>query len=995
MLVQLSPWETTQTSIHLSSSRSPSTRRRKRDDSHHNNHHNDQHHNYPPFAASFISMASKRGMSKMKVHSSEFSDCLPMLTVTSEHHISVLGKRLSSKNDEESSSSSSPPPSHPEFSSLQYTSRPGAAGSFFAKPVNGKFHPNDLPSIPAIVDTKNDRVYAFQHDNYRLCCWNTWKDGGPDEKTALKVELRSPALSMTLLPMNKGVIYGTCQNGSVFVARVVTQSDSKSLLVVEYLPSRQPKGTVHIGTLAEILIDKPKVSGRKRKMSDADGNSTVVFYQVFCDGITVKIVRHDVSFSLSVYDVLIRNETLIQKISSIDMLDVQSGKLGRHHLTRAELLVSSTSSSPKVSLVYTMNSVSPKMTTNINNDRVLGTFCVPISLSSTKINDIPIRLPPAVNQFGLVAETVLAASTDDTIYLYDLKDGALLQTKSLKRLRIDMDGDWILRTDTKHGVMAIFFSKDDILHVSFTTATLDGNSKATLGLVQLKSSAKLAGSLLASSKTNGSVAEKYDVPACILSEGMDKKTPFNSAFAMIHLGNSVEKALMSLEDSQKSSSFPNRDSMSLCEAFDCSLSRLTNIVNNSNVDDDEGIIPLVNQDATTPHNPQDPSSPEHNKPNIVEKSPYNESTKTNRTPNGNKLSSSRKKEVDIPIEIPQPFIDGAVEIVMSTIHTEKKRKSNCLSQLAIDARYVLKRLIRTGRVSARLHFESSYPLQETSKKHPLSLALQSIRHSTEESQSPLSATQLIIEMLQHCSDLSERQLVIFVDYMIRFPQAKDIAGTFFGWSTISKKHDLRQRSRKFVDMRQSKKAKVVDGHIKPDKPNDLIHQSKSDLENELVVSGVELVLHLIVCYSECNELMLRVALSEGISSGIEAVVLAQMLTKMLTSRPSALPSRHRRRANFVRCTCLWIAALCESFKDELLAATTSSGQDYLSFLLNSLKRVTRNSEAIISFKDGIGIAEAKKKDMEKQAKLEALEREMKRTPKEEELPGYSIDRVVF
>jgi hypothetical protein len=404
----------------------------------------------------------------------------------------------------------------------------------------------------------------------------------------------------------------------------------------------------------------------------------------------------------------------------------------------------------------------------------------------------------------------------------------------------------------------------------------------------------------------------------------------------------------------------------------------------------------VNPAATTPYNPQDPSSPEHNKPNIVEKSPCKGSTKPNRIPNGNKLSSSKNKEVEIPNDIPQSFIDGAAEIVMNIIRAEKKRKSNCLSQLAIDARCVLKRLIRTGRVSARLHFESSYPLQETSKNHPLSLALQSIRHGPEESQNPLSATQLIIEMLQHCSDLSERQLVIFVDYMIRFPQAKDIAGTFsLGCSAISKKHDLRKRSRKFVDMRQRKKAKVIDNNTKPDKPNDLIHQTKSDLENELVVSGVELVLHLIVCYSECNELMLRVALSEGISSGTEAVVLAQMLTKMLASRPSALPSRHRRRANFVRCTCLWIAALCESFKDELLAATTPSGQDYLSFLLDSLKRVTRNSEAIISFKDGIGIAEAKKKDMAKQAKLEALERKMKRTPKEEELPGYSIDRVVF
>jgi len=921
---------------------------------------------YPSFVASFISMATKRGLSKMKVHSPEFADCLPVLTVTAEHHITVLGKKLSNNSEEES-------PSYREYSSLQYSSRPGEAGSFFAKPVNGKIHPNDLPRIPAIVDTKNERVYAFQHGNCRLCCWNLWEGCGPDEKTALKAELKAPALSMSLLPMNKGVIYGTCTNGDIFVARVVTESGAASLSV-EYLPSRQPKGTVHIGTLAEIHVDQPKVSGRKRKMSDADGNSTVVFYQLFCDGVAIKIVRHDVLFFLANSGVLIKVESLLQNVASLNLIEIHSETMNRAQLTRAELLISSSGSSPRVSVVYTIGPLS-----NIPDEPRTVTFCAALSLASANFSHTPVRLPSSANQFGLVTETVLSTACKDTVCLYDLVTGSLLQVKPLQHLLPSMDSDWVLKSDTKHGLIAVFYSKQGYLHAAFSTASLDG-AKGSLAAMQLKSSAKLTGSLLVTSRKNAKsldrpTADIIDESTMVGDIGVDK----------VYFYHSVPDLLSILDEQRRTLclSSKNTAEMSFNEVFDMCISRLR-----GDTDDfrsaPNGESATFESRIVTPHNPQDPSGPDCSNPYLVVESPKKENAKSSccNTLNGKCFPSDKpQQEKPIPPCVPQMFIDGAVEITMSAIKYDKESKSGMLSKLGVDARSILKRLLRTGRVSARRHFEGSYPLQETSQKHPLIVALRNIHHS-QTNENPLSSVQLIIEMLECCSDLSERQLVILMDYMIRFPQADEIAKAF---------EDIKKRkTNKEYTVWHSKQ-----GRLEKVATTCAADESARGQTRKLVMEGVEMLMYKVVCYSECNEVMLRVALSEGLSSGAEAVIMVHLLSNLLKSKPSIIRPQKRLHPSFVRSLCQWIAALGESFKAELKEAKTSSGENCITFLLNSLREANRNSQAIISMKDCIGIAEAKKKNMAKRARIRAAERGITGTSTEENFPGYSIDRIIF
>lgn len=916
MLVQLSPWEVSRTSIRVPTS----SRRRKRDKID-----GEEIRSRPSFAASMITTASKRSLSRMKMKSAEFSDCLPFLTITVDHHITVLGQNLI---ETEGSAS------YREFSSLRYNSRPGDAGSFFPRLDNVSYSVNSLPCIPAILDTKNDRVYALQQGNNRLTCWNSWKSSGPDEKSALKIHLEQPAVSMTLLPMSKGIIFGSCQNGFIYISRVIGETIS-----VEYLQVKQPKGTVHIGTFAEIEVEQAKPLGRKRKISDADGISSVNFYQVFGDGVSIKILRNNVSLSISNSDRLIKSGSLMQNTASISLLnDELSDYRGHHTLDRVELLISSSGSAPKISVIYTVSNTSIIASQKDElQDPCCGIFCAAISLVNGEISNSPVRIPFQTKKFGLITESVLAAASSEMIYLYDLITGSTLQSISLKRIIRDMDGDvdWVLHTNDRHGIIAIIFEKEDHLHAALSAATLD-NNKVNFSSNKLKSSSKLACSLLTSlpEELQGNV-KAFDQTS---SASADKES--HSSLVLIRLDQSVGRALATLEETWQmviSKDGGSCSETSFRDSFDSSLSTLMIDVNSSNQETEVCF--------STDSNPQDSSNGEIRTP--VKKMKYGKS-------NGRPLSclSTKTKGRKVPTFIPQSFIDGSVQIALSIILKEKQDKNSrtALVNLGLDARHVLKDLIQSKRVSARLHFEGSYALQETGKKHPLSVALKAFGHPSFEN--PFSSLQMILEMIVNCSDLSERHLVIMLDYMMRHAKADGIVDTarFHNAETAPKEYTL------------------VEGH-----------------EKKTIIAGVKAVLQMIVGYSECNEAMLRVALVEELSSSAEAIILARMLPNLLMTNPYNNHGHH-----FVRSTCQWIAALSESFRDDLSWAKTSSGENYLTVLLNSIEKISKNSQAVMSLKDSIGVAEMMNKHKQIRARKDVSE-----APQIEQMWGYSIDHIIF
>jgi len=834
----------------------------------------------------------------MKIRSSEFANCLPFMTITADHQITVLGKNLI--EDEGS------PSNYREYSNLRYNSRPGDAGSFLAKSSNGA---NSLPCVPAVFDTKNDRVYALQNGNIRLTCWNAWKSSGPEEKSAQKIHLDYPAVSMSLLPMSKGIIYGSCLNGTIFIARVVGEK-----LSVEYIQVNQPQGTVHIGTFGEIDAEHAKTSGRKRKMVDADGNFSVNIYQVYCDGVSIKILRNNVSLSIYDSDDLIKAGSLIQNETSINLInDELIDGHGNYVSEQTKLLISSSGSSPKISVVYTIADTTNEISKNEVQDPLCGTFCAAISLESGDISSRPVKLPSQMKQFGLVAETVVAAASDETISLYDLMSGSILQSISLKRIKPGMDesDDWMLHTNDRLGILGIVYQKEDHLHVALSTASLDG-SNSKFSSTTLNSSTKLVCSLLASQSDN----KGHNPTTSFIKmsyEGTDKDS--NSSLDIFEINESVAEALSTLEETREIIISKDDEATSFQKTFDACISDLKKAANNSNSGSEDSFDGELGK-----------------------------STKRSR----HEKLNGKSRNLRIPTCIPQSFVNESAKIVLSIILRE--RKETLPRSLGSDARQVLKDLIQSKRLSARHHFEGSYALQETTSEHPLHKTLKSLGHPSAEN--PLSAIQMILEMIFNCSDLSERHLVIMLDYMLRHAKADGI-----------------------VDM-----VRYQYGESLPKE-----YSFIGDNEKKTIIAGVKAILQMVVGYSECNDAMLRVALSEELTSSAEAIILARMLPNLLVTNPYS-----NRGQNLVRSTCQWIAALSESFRDDLEGVKTSSGDSCLSILLKSVEKITKNSQAVMSLKDSIGVA-----GMINRENKVCARKGVNEGPRVEEAWGYSIDHIVF
>jgi hypothetical protein len=934
MLVQLSPWKTAQTSIRYSKT----SKRRNRNDK-------DVTKEFP-VEASFVTTTSRRGQQKMKQHSAEFSDSMPLLAVTSDHRITVVGR--------------SKEPSYEEYAALQYSSRPGPAGSFFSAPLNGSKSSRDLPKIPAILDAKNDKVYALQNGNTRLCCWDSWHSSGPDEKKSLKVELAHPALSMSLLPMHKGIVYGTCQNGSIFIARVACESEGGEGIVVEYIPSKPPKGSEHVGTLAELPQGQQKTTGRKRKMSDADGKSSVVFYQAYSSGGSLSLLRHEVMCErFSADGKLVIEESLSQMTALVDLAS-HAGR-PKSKVENARLLVSSSGTAPKVAVVYSIHEDSP-LPTNGNSDHLPKVCCAVLSLSDGDISHSPVPLPVTSEQFGLVTETVLAVATRDSINLYDLETGSMLRTIKTADVIGNSTDCWLLCTDAKFGTLAILFPGKEHIQAAFSVVYL-GESQGASMPNKLTLASKLSSALIMPS-TNAP-----DVFNHLLKIGDESK----SIRPTVRLQDSVRKAIFALDDA-RSKILSTGEGHSFMDVYESSVAAVLNNMTTCQTD---------SYGNAAQHNPQDalPSS-EHGGADGVKKSLADQRLQKKQV-NGIHPTSNVYMRAKTPSSLPQSFVDGAFRVVLDLLVCDKVENDDLASRIALaclDARLIMNRLLKTGKVSARSHFERTDSIQESKGEDFLTTVLRSVELANKKGKHACSPVDMIHEVLKKCPDVSERQTVAMLNYMLRSCLPGDIVKALMDAKELHMQHPYKKLCRDYLGVRtkslQNKKQASVSDEL-------------DSLTQKVLIAGTTFILNRIVCYSECNSAMLRVALLEGLGTRQEALILARLLSDILSTNTRDIKST----VNIVKSTCQWVSALCDTFQDDLSDAQTSNGENHLKFLRRCVAAATKQSQAIISLKGDIKRAASRRDEtLEKSVETPI---EMKSFTAVEEILGYSIDHLVF
>ena len=939
MLVQFSPFTTVKTSVKLPKS----SRRRKRNQSDGLD---------LPVEASFITTSSTRGQVKWKQHSAEFSELRPLLLVSSDHQISAIGRSKDYSYD--------------EFSSLQYSSRPGSVSSF-APPPNGK-ESSQLPRISPILDAKNENVYALQHGNSRLCCWHPLKANGPDEKHAIRVDLAKPAVSMSLLPLHRGIIYGSCIDGTMFIARLVNGTDGAEVLDVEYLPSKVETEEHHAGTTAELPDGYLKGHGRKRKMSDADGRTHVNFYQVFYDSVSLHLVRHEVHFErLGTSDTLFPSDSLRQNIAQIPLM---SGS--EEVISSVQLYMTTSGPAPKVSVMYRVE----KKGHNASDK----CYAAMLSMTSGNLAHNGVALPSGTQQCGMISETLLVVTDQTSMYVYDLETASLLQTVPVPPAVREASDGWLLCADSKFGTVAAIHETDGVLHCSISFLMFDENYEHTTAM-KLSLSSKLASSVI---DANGSLGSESTMVVCNL---LELRSPGEPAPKTTTMDNLVEVMLQNLEAARLKTVSPDEKEVEdflFMNTFDGSVATILASLKKSE----------PRSAAADQHNPQDDlylngHSGIKGSKLVMKKGPKNGVNGVNGI-NGVHTPSSHCVRAFTPAILPQAFIDGAATIVLKLLqagNVDDKALARRVARARLDARIVLSRLLRTGKLSARHHFDGIQSIQSSNREHPLTSALRSVKLTNKRGRRYFSPVDMMMIMLQKCPDVSERQMVVMLSYMMRRALPEDIANIFYEERKSFLSNHYTSLTHKYFAV-QANLAKAAG----PSERGPLHSQELTKLGHQLILAGTSYVLYRIVSYSQCNEAMLRVAMQDEIEKH-EAIILARLLSNMLAANTSkGFISKRPPSVNATKSTCQWVAALCDTFHDELSTTTGGDGKSYLASLLGAINLTTKHSQEIISLKEDIRRVEFEIQ-LEREAKNAPVA--ARALPYQEDLPGYSVEKLLF
>jgi hypothetical protein len=934
MLVQLSSFKTVKSSIKI-----PTTKRRRK--------RNESDLCDFPADASFVTTASRRGQQKWKQHSAEFTESQPILLISSDHQISTIGRSKDLSYD--------------EFSSLRYSSRPGNVSSF--APASSGKNSDELPRIPAILDAKNEQVYALQHGNSRLCCWNALKANGPDEKHAVRVDLAKPAVSMALLPMHKGVVYGSCTDGTIFIARLERANDDTEELSVEYLPNKLKDTSHHAGTFAELPQGYAQGAGRKRKMSDADGHTSVSVYQVFHDKKSLHLVRHEVQFErFASGGKMIVDGTLNQQMVQIKLVSESD-----QFLESAKLLVSTSGSGSKTAVTYRVKK---------SKSDTSPEFCSALlSLASGDLTHSGVTLPRGTKQCGMISETLLVVTAEQHMYLYDLETGSILQTVSLPKVLLDVDAGWLLCTDAKFGTLAILYQNSGVLHCDFSSVMLD-DSQETLANTKLSLASRLASSAI------DMHAHAEGGTTIVVNNVLDLHSPSSPPPKKKNMEATIQEVLSSLDNARLkicSSTEEQVEDFVFMDTYEGSVATLLAALENakSNTDGNEG-----------QHNPQDDSSSNgHGR--------LNGSSHVAKILQMNGLTSIQSSSLAharaiTPAILPQAFIDGATQIVLKMLQAgtvEDRTVARRIALTRLDARVILSRLLHTGKLSARHHFDGTESIQSSEGEHQLTTVLRSLKLSNKRGRRWFTPVDMMITMLQKCPDVSERQMVVMLSHTMRRALPEDIAEMLIEERKYSLHSQHSSLARKFFALRsnlmKSSDRSATDPVESPELDN---------LSRRLILAGTSYLLYRIVSYSQCNEAMLRVAFLDLVEKD-EAIILARLLSNILAStRAKDVISKAPPSVNAVRSICQWVAALCDSFHEELSTVRGDDGQTYLTSLLRAVNLTTKHSQEIISLKEDVRRVEA-----DIQAKLEAQNTPAaaRKLPNQEDLPGYSVETLSF
>lgn len=456
MKIQLAPWEITATSLKVDGGK----RRKSRESGASNGTLTSS----APIAACLVhcnqaSSSMKRKSKKAKHHQESISSfqsqtdgLQPTLVVTSSHQIAVLGNKRSSLVDES--------PLH-ECADLQYNSRPDKASAFLPEETSS------LSNLtPAVMDYQHERMYALQANGYRLAAWNVFT-GGPDVDS-VSVKLKSPAISLSFVALRAGpsLVYGSCVDGSVFLARLTSNAKGSESWLLEYLApyTMTNERRSHVHTTIKVdsgLSSETKNSGTKRRATSPPDNgslplASLSIYQVYYGDADLTIIRRDLVLSIAEWmkmeklinaDVERRVETVSVALASCH---VQSLATISNVCRVGEVACSG---ALYVDIAYTVK--------GIDDDSEERRFFRSIALESGHAHSFPFEIPTYASHLASIGQKYVTILSAGELSLFDKKRGA-----RLLKAAFDMGPTSVFVVDETNERVSIVFAKDGRIHVA-------------------------------------------------------------------------------------------------------------------------------------------------------------------------------------------------------------------------------------------------------------------------------------------------------------------------------------------------------------------------------------------------------------------------------------------------------------------------------------------------------------------------------------------------
>jgi hypothetical protein len=229
--------------------------------------------------------------------------------------------------------------------------------------------------------------------------------------------------------------------------------------------------------------------------------------------------------------------------------------------------------------------------------------------------------------------------------------------------------------------------------------------------------------------------------------------------------------------------------------------------------------------------------------------------------------------------------------------------------------------------------------------------------------------ELLFDIFDHCSDVSERHMIVGVQYMLRKAVASDVVDHFERTQPLSEENGYRKLCDQYRSL--TKDETLSDSYAK----------DVALCSSRVTLAATEALLAAILTYSDCNEALLRRSVIDTLSRS-DVTICLQVIFNV-----RQVAQRYSFDADTMKRAFLWTSTLCEQLRSPHSTDETALLEEVEKSV--SEERVSTNT--MLRMQDALqaAISEAQETIAPSQPG-QKVQKQM-----QSHLPPYQLERLVF